>query len=322
MRMRPCHSDRVPLDPPHPALTTTDPPPPATLSEWRLPDVARLDDVALEQVLQHLTRVTPEGRRKAAQDPATRMYLQAGLRLLQQQVSPRRQDDEVEQVPQSHPFLSWLSRSRVAAETENEPPDSGLPRRGTQAGLRDRWEPHSNFINDLLLVALTADNWGVAITDNPEFWAALREQPDFAETIREVGYGSLVAMQQSAGFRVELLAAAISAHEEPVRRSLADCYRSVVSTRAHQYEAILSGRGLKLRPRFSYELLSEFMTALNEGLALRLIADPDAPVIDHERRSSLLGLGALAILLAGVDLHDDGLGVDEYLRSVFSPPAS
>lgn len=322
MRMRPCHSDRVPLDPPHPALTTTDPPPAATLSEWRLPDVARLDDVALEQVLQHLTRVTPEGRRKAAQDPATRMYLQAGLRLLQQQVSPRRQDDEVEQVPQSHPFLSWLSRSRVAAETENEPPDSGLPRRGTQAGLRDRWEPHSNFINDLLLVALTADNWGVAITDNPEFWAALREQPDFAETIREVGYGSLVAMQQSAGFRVELLAAAISAHEEPVRRSLADCYRSVVSTRAHQYEAILSGRGLKLRPRFSYELLSEFMTALNEGLALRLIADPDAPVIDHERRSSLLGLGALAILLAGVDLHDDGLGVDEYLRSVFSPPAS
>lgn len=294
------------------------------LAGWTLPDIATLDPAVLERLVTHLSRVTPEGRRKAAQDPATRMYLQAGLRLLEQQVTAPPQepsgDDDLRSQP--HPFLAWLSRNRVAAESLLEPEDSGLPRKGTQAGLRDRWEPHSDFIADVLAVALTADTWGKAITDNDHLWTALEEKPDFVGVLSEVSYLTLAAYEQSAGFRVQLLAAAMAGRDEAVRTSLRDMYGSIVEQRAAVCAAVLESRGLRLRPGFTFAQMGEVLSALTEGLALRMIADGKAPVIDHGERESLLGLGTLALMAAMVDVTGDGVPGDDFLRGVFSQGAT
>ena len=286
--------------------------------------MSTLDPAVLERLVTHLSRVTPQGRRKAAQDPATRMYLQAGLRLLEQQVTgPQEEpsaDDDLRSQP--HPFLAWLSRNRVAAETLNEPEDSGLPRKGTQAGLRDRWEPHSDFIGDVLAVALTADNWGKAVTDNDHLWAALEQQADFLRVVSEVSYLTLAAHERSAGFRVQLLAAAMAGRDEAVRASLEGLYGSIIEQRAAICAAAVESRGLRLRPGFSFAQMGELLSALTEGLALRLVADGEAPVIDHARRESLLGLGTFALMAATVDFTGDGLSVDDFFRGVFSQGAT
>ena len=294
------------------------------LPDWTLPDMSTLDPAVLERVVTHLSRVTPQGRRKAAQDPATRMYLQAGLRLLEQQVTaPREEPSGVDDLrSQPHPFLAWLSRNRVAAETLNEPEESGLPRKGTQAGLRDRWEPHSDFIADVLAVALTPDNWDQAVTDNDHLWTALQEQADFLGVIGEVSYLTLAAHEHAAGFRVQLLAAAMAGRDETIRPSLEGLYGSIIEQRAAICEAALQSRGLRLRPGFSFALMGELLSALTEGLALRLIADGDAPVIDHDRRECLLGLGTFALMAATVDFTGDGRPVDDYFRGVFGQGAA
>ncbi|MGB7962154.1 MAG: hypothetical protein WCF12_04215 [Propionicimonas sp.] len=294
------------------------------LPDWTLPDVSTLDPAVLERLVTHLTRVTPEGRRKAAQDPATRMYLQAGLRLLEQQVTAPREEPPADddRHSQPHPFLTWLSRNRVAAETLNEPEDSGLPRKGTQAGLRDRWEPHSDFLADVLAVALTADNWGKAVTDNDTLWDALGEHPDFVRVVSEVAYLDLAALDRAAGFRIQLLAAAMAGRDEVVRSSLRGLYQSIIQRRAAMYAAVFEARGLRLRPGFTFAQMSELLSALTEGLALRLVVDGDAPVIDHGSRESLLGLGAFALMAATVDFTGDGQPVDAFFRGAFGQGAA
>lgn len=293
------------------------------LAPWTLPDMSTIDPAVLEQLVTHLARVTPEGRRKAAQDPATRMYLQAGLRLLEEQVRSNGVDaDSDDQSRLPHPFLAWLSRSRIADETRNETERSGLPRKGTAAGLRDRWEPHSDYIADLIQVALTGQTWGKAVTaDNDRLWRALAQHEDFAQIIEEVAYLGVMALQTSAGFRIQLLAAAMAPRDPQIQASLQDLYAAIVRHRVDMFERIFEARGLVLRAGLDFELMSEFMSAFAEGLAVRLMVDPDAAVIDHGRRSSLLGLGALSLMLAGVDFNGDGLSLEEYLRRSFGSTA-
>lgn len=294
--------------------------PQSPLPGWTLPDMSKIDPEILESLVTHVARVTPEGRRKAAQDPATRMYLQAGLRLLEQQVVAGDEDPAPgESASLPHPFLAWMSRSRIAAETTNEPEESGLPRKGTAAGLRDRWEPHSDFISDILQVALTGDTWGKALSGNDALWRALAEQSDFPGVIEEVAYLGVTALEASAGFRVQLLAIAMAQRDAQVQASLQDLYGAIIRNRVDLLRQTLEARGLALRPGMSFELLSEFLSAMTEGLAIRLVVDPQAPVIDHDSRNSLLGLGALAVMVGSIDFDGDGLSLREFLHRSFSP---
>lgn len=123
---------------------------PAHGVDWELPNVADLTDIELQGVLRHLHRSTRKGRERAAADIATRSYLQAGLRLLSEAVSARHAPPDED--PISHPFVAWLSRRLIVQEMGNET-DAKLPMKGSVNGLRDRWEPHSDYITDLLLAS-------------------------------------------------------------------------------------------------------------------------------------------------------------------------
>lgn len=265
--------------------------------------MSSLDDVALEEVLRHLARVTPEGRRRAARDPVTRMYLQAGLRLLEEQVSAPHPDVLADEPGNGHPFLAWLSRARVAAETRNEPHASGLPRMGTEAGLRDRWEPHGDFIADLLLVALTGANWGRAVSVQDEYVAAMAGAGagDFAAVVGEVCYQDLLSLHRSPGFRVQLLATAMTDRYPLLREALASTYDTATAQRAAYYAQIIDAQGVRLKPGFSPQALADMFTALAEGLTMRMIAGHTSRVLDHEARSSLLGLGVMTIFSSAID---------------------
>lgn len=285
--------------------------------DWELPNVADLTDIQLQEVLRHLNRNTQKGRNRAATDVATRSYLQAGLRLLSDAVSAK--ESPVTTDPTSHPFVSWLSRNLVVKEVAEEP-NPALPSRGSVNGLRDRWDPHSDYITDLLLVALTADNWSAAVSSGAGAHLQSLADAPIQVLAHEIAYQDLVALRRAAGFRVQLLASAMALNEPVVMEPLARMYDQITQSWGPVYEAALAHHGLSLRQGVSVEMLSDLFAALAEGLALRMIATTQTHMMDSATRTSYLGIGVLAMLSALSTHASDERTIDEYLQDVLSQP--
>lgn len=258
--------------------------------DWNLPDVASLQDVELDKVLLHINRVTKAGRKSAAGQPSTRMYLQAGLRLLARAVSS---DPTPGGDPEVHPFLGFLSRRRVVDEVAAEK-DRSLPREGSVAALRGVYDPHRGFVIDLLRVALRANEWVRAVADTTV--EQVKDIEDRMEVVRQVAIENTQAVADDPGFRVQLLATTVAAQEPELHVPLADMYEVVTESWAALYEEMFRSWGLKLRDGITFQQLADILTALGEGSSLRQAAAPSSRVLDLSDGSSLLGTGAMAVL--------------------------
>jgi hypothetical protein len=67
----------------------------------------------------------------------------------------------------------------------------------------------------------------------------------------------------------------------------------------------------------SLDDLAYLLTALAEGLALRVIAEKDARVVDHDIQRSLFGTAALALVLGCMQRSDDpeGITIEQAVRA-------
>ncbi|MDO5498928.1 MAG: hypothetical protein Q4F67_04505 [Propionibacteriaceae bacterium] len=277
--------------------------------QWEIPNVADLDDIQLSEVLRNLNRWTMEGRLKAAQSPATKSYLQAGLRLLAKAVMPPAREDVD---PQIHPFVAFLSRKKVVNEVaEEEHPD--LPRRGSVGGLRDLWDPHRDFLMDLLRASLLIEPWVSAVSGTT--LAQLSELDDPLQMVHEVAVANATAVPADAGFRIQLLATIMAAREPELHESLARMYDSLAESWATVYEAVITSWGYKLRAGMTYQTLADILMGLAEGLALRQVGAPDQRILDEQERTSLMETGALAILSACVEPVDGDESFESFVRS-------
>jgi hypothetical protein len=81
------------------------------------------------------------------------------------------------------------------------------------------------------------------------------------------------------------------------------------------YEAAITGRGLRLRPGVTINDVAEILSALSMGISLRIASDDDADLIDDERKQSLLGTAALAVLASCID-PGDGQSLEEVIRGL------
>lgn len=70
------------------------------------------------------------------------------------------------------------------------------------------------------------------------------------------------------------------------------------------YAATFASRGIRLRPGITFDDLALMLTAASEGLTLRAAADSPDRVINHEDRTSLLGLMVMGLVLAFTDPGD------------------
>lgn len=288
-------------------MSAGDPLPPQT------PDLTKVDDEDLARVLRHLNRHTKAGRLKAAKDPVTRAYLQAGLRLLNKQFDTISVDGEQEDDPQPSPFFAWLSRAKIIEEMKNEQ-SSQLPRIGTLNGIRDRWEPHRHYIADLLLVALASDHWTISLATNDQLVQSLMGE-DLPSAAHEMAFQDLEALTATAvSFQVQMIAASFAERDPVVRQSLKQVYELVTHNWSHVYAMVLESLGAQLRPGLTLVDFTNMLTAAAEGFALRLLADPDAKIINRNARTSLLGTLAIGLLMSCIDLGD-GLSVEDAARS-------
>ena len=281
--------------------------------EWQLPEVADLDDVQLGTVLRNINRWTTDGRLKAAQSPATRSYLQAGLRLLTHAVMPPAHEGAD---PHIHPFVDFVSRKKVVDEVTQEE-HADLPRRGSVGGLRDLWDPHRGFLMDLLRTSLLIDSWVSAVPGSTE--AQLRDLTDPLEIVAEVSLANAQALDRDAGFRIQILATIIAAQEPELHESLATMYAALNQSWAGVYATVIASLGFKLRDGITFEMLADLLTGLAEGLGLRHLAAPDKRILDAEQGTSLLSTGVLAILSSCLEPVDSEESFESFVRARLSP---
>lgn len=255
-------------------------------------------DDDLGDVLRHLNRHTRRAQRQLANNPLTRAYLEAGMRLLAEEFSG--QPAEEDERPHPRSFL-WMSREQVIKEVAHGPEE--LPHQGNPGSLRDRWPYFSDYLGDLVLYALRLNGLGVH-TELARQAADAIGGDKLSTVTHETAYRDLALTLDDTATRFQFFVTAFADHDPVVATALSAVYREVTESWRVVYDEIFDARGLTLRPGLSFDDFTVILTAVAEGLALRMIGDRAASVLDHERRRSLLGTAALALMIAFVDPGD------------------
>ena len=266
----------------------------------------------LSKVLRGLKRRNPITRRsRQANDPVTAAYLAAAVRLIQRHLGPcasRLPDDADGADSIERPLLNFLSQRAVAAEVGHNPPP--FHRVGRVSTMRERWKHQSDFVADVLRFGLWASHYPASHQDEA---ADAKDEvirgPDPVRGVHRMCYWDMNKLLATPMFRLGLVAAAEAEGDPVIAEAMSERHQENGPLWKQFYEEFLQSRVL---------------AAVADGLALRALADPAAPVIDHARRRCLLGTTVLALIAGCVERAEDGDGLplEEAAHAlVCGPPA-
>jgi hypothetical protein len=284
-------------------------------------------DQDFSKVLRSMKRRNPITRRsRQANDPVTAAYLAAAIRLIQRHLGPgaiRGPSDAEDPDSIERPLLSFLSQRAVADEVGHLP--APFHRVGSPSTLRQRWEPHSNFVADVLRFGLRP--WHYPASHQDEVADAKDEVLRGLDPVRglhRLCYWNLTRLLDTPMFRLGLIAAAEAEGDPVIGEAISGRYRENSPLWKDFYEEVLRARGLRVRPGVTLDDCNDLLSALADGLALRALADPAAPVIDRARRRCLLGTAALAMIAGCLERadRDDTVLLEDAVRAMMSVPAA
>jgi hypothetical protein len=163
----------------------------------------------LAPVLKHLNRKRESARRRLANDPATRRFLDAGLRLIADELGVGRyhaltQDSEMV-------FFDWVKVPRVIKEASQEG-------RATPWMHRDRWKARDDFIKDLMAYVLWSQHWTAHTTVSQHSSSLLTGDHDIVDAIKQVAYDDMDSLIGDAAPRISLVITSIAARDEAARK--------------------------------------------------------------------------------------------------------
>jgi hypothetical protein len=280
----------------------------------------------LSKVLRGLKRRNPISRRRQANDPVTAAYLAAAVRLIQRHLGPgavRRPADPDDADSIERPLLSFLSQRAVAAEVNRNPPP--FHRVGRVPTLRERWKRQSDFIADVLRFGLWGWHYPAAHQDEvADAKDEVIHGQDPVRGLHRLCYWDMTKLLGTPMYRLGLIAAAEAEGDPVIGAAISGRHQENGPLWKDFYGEILSNRGLRLRPGLTLDDCSTLLAAIADGLALRALADPDARIIDRNRRRCLLGTAALVVIAGSVQRADggDGLTLEDTVRALMNAPTS
>lgn len=277
----------------------------------------------LVKVLRGLKRRrTLIARRRQANDPVTAAYLFAAMRLIERHLGPgakRVPDDPDDPDSIDRPLLGFLSQRAVAREVSRNP--APFPSMGRISTIRERWEHQSHFIADVLRFGLWASHYPAQhqheVADAED---EMIRGSDPIDSVHRLCYWYTTRLLSTPAFRLELAAVAEAEGDPVIREAIYERHRENRPLWSTFYDQVLRSRGLRLRTGVTPEDCGIILSALADGLAMRSLGDPVAPVIDSERQRCLLGTAALMLIAGGVVSADDGNAVplEDAARAVAS----
>ncbi|MEU6218542.1 hypothetical protein ABZ845_13635 [Streptomyces sp. NPDC047022] len=255
-----------------------------------------------------LDRRTAWGRSRLANDPVTASLLAAGMRLLDQHFGPGAERP----MTSTSLLLGPLSQRCVDEAFRGNP--GPFDRHGDGAGLlRDRWKKHSNFVIDLINFAVWKWNY------HPEFRKQRtattrrlvhgRNGHDFVRAVHDIAYRHTAESVELPSVRLGLALMTAADGDEETARITAGIYTGYLGSWKELYAAVLTERGLRLRPGLTLDDLANALSAATDGVTLRAIGDPASGVLDDAQRRSLMGTVALAVVHSFLEPQDEASGL-------------
>lgn len=259
-------------------------------------------------LLSGLSRETLASGRAA---DLTYEYLEAGVELIAEALD----HDPAEG---THPFLGWLSQRAVIDAVT-----SRRKLRGAVGTLRDRWQPHSRYLSDLVIwIRSRRPDRSFPVLNADLIAAAFNSHATASQLIRGISRPVQEGILANPLFRLQLLA--LSVLGSPKYRAsdeygagAPDLYDEIDQRWLPLLNGYLTEKQLELRNGIDETDLVEILTAVGEGLALRELADPSTGT-KRERRLRLQGTTALALLMACRD-PGDGLTLDDHVDQLDKP---
>ncbi|WP_430478105.1 hypothetical protein ACQZM9_08060 [Streptomyces sp. P11-1] len=257
------------------------------------------------------TRRTVEAKRRIANHPVTVAFLEAGVRLVVEQMrSPLRKLGDVDEIDERN-FFSWLSKAKVLTEAQRVDGDA-MP---TQGMFRDRWPYQDLYIEDLLSYSLWKTHEALQTGRDKETLDVLTTRQDFASAVQEAAYRDLCDVIDNPVSRIAIMACLMSDRDEVARAAVKRIYDHGFQVWTQNYLSTLEARNIRLRDGVTAEELARMLTALSEGVLLQYMADSKAPIIDHSTGTSILGKAANLIVASALD-SGDGMSVAELVNSL------
>jgi hypothetical protein len=264
----------------------------------------------LSKVVTHLNRRTPFSRERLANDPVTAAYIAAAMRLAGRHLGPdpeRIPVDPRDENSLGRPLFSFISQRAVADEVMNNP--DPFPRQGSVSTMRSTWSSHSDFIADLISFAFWPGNRRDDFDDEMAAGAErLIDDPDVTQAVHDMAYLT-VSDRGSTTFRLGRVAMSAADGDKTIGDAIAEGYEGLLVPWREVYAAFIQARGLRLRPGITIDDLANVLSALVDGLTLRTIGNPSAALVDHDRKRTLLGTAALALIYSFLEPADDASGL-------------
>ena len=264
----------------------------------------------LSKVLTHLNRRTPFSRERLANDPVTAAYIAAAIRLVRRHLGPdpeRIPVDPRDENSLTRPLFSFISQRAVADEVMNNP--DPFHRQGSVSTMRSTWSSHSDFIADLINFTFWPGNRLAGFDDELAASAErLLEDPDVTQAVHDMAYLA-VSDRGSTTFRLGHVAMGAAEGDRTISDAIAESYEGLVAPWREVYAAFIEARDLRLRPGITIDDIANLLSALVDGLTLRTVGNPSAALIDHDRRRTLLGTAALALIYGFLEPAGDASGL-------------
>lgn len=277
---------------------------------------------------EDLSDLLCEVSQQFANDSRTRLFLQAGERLLLEGLARESGGRPQNRGAKSRTLLDELSnlisRNRVLEEAQRDWESRGSEgKEPTEGAFRYRWSEQERFLRDLVIYTTLSRLEMPRQTWDP---AALldRQNGPADKIIDAITYHEVSDHYHDKSFRLQMVFQAILSHDSQV----ADSLRRVDSTNMQSwrefYVRLLKQSGLKLRPDVTVDDLTLALHVAGQGAIFRsLLESENCPpyysrTIDHESQTGLLGKIAMAILNAFID-SGDHKGLREVTRELLSP---
>lgn len=275
--------------------------------EFILGPTSRLwEETDISHVVTNITGQKAATRRRLANDQATRAFLEAALDLTSELFDADPEGKLPDDNDGLRPTMSYLSRRKVIERAQYVRPELLL----TENMLRHRWNSHRDFLADFISYALAEQHWslGVALSTHSE--SLLTSEENFPQAVHRVAYEDLKRVLELPSYRFQLLAVASAQADTASSAALVRMYEELSKVWTSLYSRVFEHYGLSFRPGISMDDFNIMLQATAEGLGMRLLSGVAEPIMDHDRKSSLLGTAAMALFLALVD-PGDGLNIED-----------
>ena len=211
----------------------------------------------------------PATRKKVANSPETRAFLEIGLLLLHDDLLDHRGPDLLADHDAGTRLFAGLSQARLIERAEQEDLALERPKVLTVGMFRDRWRYKSRYTEDLIAYLMRPALLARKLRTLRSALEALPPDIALTDLIREMSQATLAATLEDPLWSLQTIVWVGLPNHPRVRTFLKINYEQLLSNWAELYQQVARRYGLELRPGYTWLDVAEMLNAVTDGARMR-----------------------------------------------------